>query len=208
VSHALTPLNRRGQFRILVVDDNEDAADTLAVLLRMSGHDVQTAFSGEDAVETALREQPDCMLLDIRMPRMDGYQLARRLRREPRLERSRLVALSAYSSEDHARRAREAGFDHWLVKPADPTALEGLLTMLQQALKLAERTEALAEKNAQLAEETKALLTEVKEELADVKEEIREVKQEIREVRGSTPGGLPPTPPRPEPPDPSDRADK
>ncbi len=198
------PLNR---FRILVVDDNEDAADTLAMLLRMWGHDVHTAYSGEDALESARDYRPDCMLLDIRMPGMDGYTLARRLRQEPSLRQSQLVALSAYSSEEHGRRAREAGFDHWLVKPADPKALEGLLSMLHQALKLAERTEALAEKNVRLAQETKALLTEVKEELQDVKEEIREVKQEIREVREAA-GHKPEQSPRREPPNPEDRVDK
>src|SRR5436190_16986776 len=180
--------HRAERFRILVVDDNEDAADSLAVLLRLWGHEVRTAYTGEDALDMALDLKPDCMLLDIRMPGMDGYALAQRLRREPVLERSRLVALSAYSSEEHGRQAREAGFDHCLVKPADPTALEGLLTMLQQAIRLAERTEVLAQKNVELAEETRALLTEVKEELAEVKEEIREVKQEIREVRDSSDG--------------------
>jgi len=198
----------------MVVDDNEDAADTLAVLLRMWGHEVHTAYSGEDALESALVYRPDCLLLDIRMPGMDGYALARRLRQQPELSRSQLVALSAYSSEEHGRRVSEAGFDHHLVKPADPTALEGLLTMLQQALRLAERTEALAEKNVQLAKETKELLTEVKEELQEVKEEIREVKQEIREVRAaardaSKPSGDASKPtPRAEPPNPADKADK
>jgi CheY-like chemotaxis protein len=207
VAHAVCHTDRQERFRVLVVDDNEDAADTLAMLMRLWGHEVRTAYSGEDALESALAYRPDCMLLDIRMPGMDGYALARRLRQQPALSRSQLVALSAYSSEEHSRRASEAGFDHYLVKPADPTALEGLLTMLQQALKLAERTEALASKNVQLAKETKELLTEVKEELQDVKEEIREVKQEIREVREAA-GTKPKPPPRAEPPNPTDRADK
>jgi CheY-like chemotaxis protein len=183
------------------------------MLLRMWGHEVRTAYSGEDALESAQAYRPDCMLLDIRMPGMDGYALARRLREQPELSRSQLVALSAYSSEEHGRRATEAGFDHYLVKPADPTALEGLFTMLQQALKLAERTEALAEKNVQLAKETKELLTEVKEELHDVKEEIREVKQEIREVREATreepePSADGSKPAAHDPPNPADKADK
>jgi CheY-like chemotaxis protein len=210
VAHAATRAERLTSFRILVVDDNEDAADSMAVLLRLWGHEVRTAYSGEDALASARDYQPDCMLLDIRMPGMDGYALARRFREDPLLSRSQLVALSAYSSEEHGRRALEAGFDHLLVKPADPMALEGLLTMLQHALKLAERTEALAKKNVQLAEETKALLTEVKDELVEVKEEIREVREEIREVRDVA-NAAPEDgqrQPKPTPPDPADRADK
>src|SRR5436190_16833125 len=97
VAHANCHADQRDRFRILVVDDNEDAADTLAVLLRMWGHDVHTAYSGEDALESALAYRPDCMLLDIRMPGMDGYALARQLRQQPELKWSHLVALSAYS---------------------------------------------------------------------------------------------------------------
>src|SRR5262249_51990624 len=74
--------------------------------------------------------QPVCLLRDIARPRMDGSPLARRIRQQPELSRAKLVALSAYSSEEHRQRVHEAGFDHALVKPADPTELEGLLKML------------------------------------------------------------------------------
>lgn len=192
-----------GSLRVLIVDDNEDAAETLAVLVRLWGYDVRTAYGAESGLESAQDYRPDCLLLDINMPGMDGYTLARQLRREPQLCRSRLVALSAYSSDEHGRRALEAGFDHCLVKPADPAALEGLLAMLQQTLRLAERTEALAHKNVKLAEETKALLTEVKDELREVREEIREVKQEMRDGREPNGGN----PERSDPPQPGDRTD-
>src|SRR5438128_1574712 len=144
---AADEIARTRQFRVLIVDDNQDAAESLAVLARLWGHEVRTAYTGATGLELARAYRPDCLLLDINMPGMDGYTLARQLRREPALERAKLVALSAYSSEEHGRYSRDAGFDHCLVKPADPTALEGLLTMLQQAIKLAERTEALAQKN-------------------------------------------------------------
>jgi len=173
----------RRPFRVLIVDDNRDAADSLAMLIRLWGHEAQTAYGGGAGLELASAFSPDCCLLDISMPDMDGYAVARRIRSRPEFAGAKLVALSAYSSEEHRRRALEAGFDHCFVKPADPSALEGLLTMLLQALRLAERTEALAEKNVQIAEETKELLTEVKEEIKDVKEELKEVKEELREIK-------------------------
>jgi len=171
--------------RVLIVDDNQDAADTLAMLARMWGHEVQVVYDGEAALAAAVAFQPDCLVLDIGLPRLDGYALARRIREQPGLEKAKLVALSAYSGEQHVRRVKEAGIDHCLVKPADPTVIEELLTMLKQTLKLAERTEALAQQNVALARETKELLTEVKEDIKEVKEEIREVKEEIREVKNN-----------------------
>jgi two-component system, OmpR family, response regulator len=170
-------------FRVLIVDDNRDAANSLAVLARLWGCEVRAVYDGEAGLETARAFQPDCLLLDIALPRMDGYTLARRIRQQPELRRAKLVALSAYSSEEHRQRVQEAGFDHALVKPADPTELEGLLKMLKQAIKLAERTEALAQQNIELARETKTLLTEVKEEIQEVKEELREVKEELKDVK-------------------------
>jgi two-component system OmpR family response regulator len=183
-------------FRVLIVDDNKDAADSLAMLARLWGYEVRTAYDGAVALEMARAFQPDCMLLDLGLPGIDGYNLARQVRQQPALGRPKLVALSAYSTEDHRRKGWAAGFDHYLVKPADPLALEGLLKMLQQSLKLARQTEALAQQNVTLARQTKELLSEVKEEIKEVKEEIEEVKTEIKEVKESisregAPGDLP-----------------
>jgi DNA-binding response OmpR family regulator len=168
--------------RVLIVDDNRDAADSLAMLARLWGYDAQAAYDGEAGLEAARTFRPDFFLLDIGLPRMDGFELARRLRRELEVSRVRLVALSAYSGTEHERRAQEAGFDHYLVKPTDPNDVARLLTMLQEAIKLAERTEALARQNVEVARETKQLLTDVKAEIKEVKEELREVKDELREV--------------------------
>jgi len=178
-------------FRVLIVDDNRDAADSLAMLVRLWGHDAQTAYDGEAGLEAARTFRPDLFVLDIGLPRMDGFELARRLRQQSEAGRAKLVAVSAYSGTEHERRAQEAGFDYCLVKPTDPNDLARLLTMLQEAIKLAERTEALARQNVEVARETKQLLTDVKAEIKEVKQELREVKEELREVvvkhNGTTP---------------------
>jgi DNA-binding response OmpR family regulator len=179
----MTTQGESRDYRVLIVDDNRDAANTLAMLARLWGYEVQTAFDGRAGLEKARSFRPDCMVLDIGLPGIDGYTLAHRIRQHPVLSSTKLIALSAYSSEDHHRRIHEAGFDYHFVKPADPTILEGVLKMLEHAVKLMERTEALAQQNVELARETKELLSEVKEDIQDVKEELREVKDELREVK-------------------------
>jgi two-component system CheB/CheR fusion protein len=111
-----------------VVDDNVDAADSLALLLRAGGHEVQTAYDGPTALETAGAFHPEVVFLDIGLPEVDGYEVARRLRRQPGLEKSLLVAVTGYGQEEDRRRAAAAAFDAHLVKPADPTDLFSLLT--------------------------------------------------------------------------------
>jgi CheY-like chemotaxis protein len=110
-----------------VADDNVDAAQSEAVLLRMSGHEVHVAHSGPAALEAATAFRPDFVILDIGMPGMDGYEVARQLRRQPGLKKVVLVALSGSGTDEDRRRSRDAGFDAHLVKPADHTALAKLL---------------------------------------------------------------------------------
>lgn len=182
--------------RILIVDDNRDHADSLALMVGMWGHVPVVAYDGAAGLRVALAECPDCLLLDITMPGIDGYTLARRVR-QAGLERAKLVAVSAYSHPEHVRRVDEAGFDYRLTKPADPAELEGLLNMIDHIVKLAEHTEHLARRNVSLAERTESivqrneelagrteeLLKEVKEELREVKDELQEVREDIREVK-------------------------
>jgi signal transduction histidine kinase/ActR/RegA family two-component response regulator len=113
--------------RVLVVDDNLDAAESLALVLRMDRHQVATAHDGPAALETARAFRPEVVLLDIGLPRLDGYAVARRLRQEPGLEGVLLVALTGYGQEEDKRKARDAGFDRHFVKPVGPEELQGLL---------------------------------------------------------------------------------
>jgi PAS domain S-box-containing protein len=112
--------------RILVVDDNQDSAESLALLLEIHGHEVRTAFAGLDALETASTFRPDVVLLDIGLPGMDGYEVARRLRADD--HRGLLVALTGYGRDDDRQRSLEAGFDHHLVKPVDLDELARVLS--------------------------------------------------------------------------------
>jgi len=172
-----------GRLSVLIVDDNRDLADSLGVLVRLWGHDVCVAYEGEEALRTARVQRPDCLVLDIGMPGMDGYELARRVRLEPSLARAKLVAHTAYSSDEHVRRMGEAGFDFRLTKPASPAELEGLLRMMEQVMKLAEQTGELARRNVELAGEARELLTEVREDIKELKEDIKEMKDAIEEVK-------------------------
>jgi PAS domain S-box-containing protein len=115
------------QRRILVVDDNVDAAETLALLLRLRGHEVRTAHSGEAAFSVVREFQPAVVLLDIGLPGIDGYKVAQQLRAEPVGECLLLCAITGYGQESDRTRSREAGFDHHFTKPLDLVAFEKLL---------------------------------------------------------------------------------
>jgi PAS domain S-box-containing protein len=117
--------------RVLVADDNQDAADSLAILLRMRGHEVRVAYSGMAVLEITKTYTPDVVFLDIGMPALDGYEVARRLRQTPSLEKTVLVALTGWGQREDRRRTAEAGFDHHLVKPPEPAAVEGILAGLK-----------------------------------------------------------------------------
>lgn len=115
------------QRRVLVVDDNQDAADSLSLLLKLLGAEVQVAYSGPDALERLPEWRPSIMLLDIGMPGMDGHEVARRIRARPDFEHVKIVALTGWGQEEDLRRSRAAGFDHHLTKPADMDSLKRLL---------------------------------------------------------------------------------
>jgi signal transduction histidine kinase/CheY-like chemotaxis protein len=113
--------------RILVVDDARASAETLAQLLRAIGHDVATAHDGRSAVDWTVRNKPEVVFLDIAMPGMDGYEVARRIRQTDGLEEIILVALTGYGQEQDRHRARDAGFNHHLTKPTSLSALRNVL---------------------------------------------------------------------------------
>jgi signal transduction histidine kinase len=116
--------------RILLADDNPDALESLAAVLRLRGHEVFSASNGAAALETAVRHVPDIALLDIGMPLLDGYEVARRIRAEEWGKSVTLVALTGWGQESDRRRSHEAGFDTHLVKPLDPERLTALLAQL------------------------------------------------------------------------------
>ncbi|MCM5679713.1 PAS domain S-box protein [Schlegelella sp. S2-27] len=121
------PAGTAGRRRVLVVDDNKDAALSLAMMLQMLGNETRTAHDGVEALSVAAGFRPEVILLDIGMPRLNGYDTARQMRQEPWGRHVLLVALTGWGQEEDRRRSREAGFDHHLVKPVDPAALERLL---------------------------------------------------------------------------------
>ena len=116
--------------KVLVVDDNVDAAVTLATVLEMLGHKTQTVHAGPPVREAAQAFDPDVVLLDIGLPGMNGYDVARQLRGEPGLRHTVLVALTGWGSEEDKRRTRNAGFDYHLVKPISAAAVDTILARL------------------------------------------------------------------------------
>jgi CheY-like chemotaxis protein len=115
---------------ILIVEDNADARDALRVLLELEGHAVEAVEEGQQALEIVRAKDPDIALVDIGLPGIDGYEVARRVRARDR-RRPVLIALTGYGQPEDQRRASEAGFDDLLVKPVDPTALAALLATLE-----------------------------------------------------------------------------
>jgi CheY-like chemotaxis protein len=113
--------------RVLVVDDSRDAADSLALLLRVSGHETRTAYDGPSALREAGAFRPDVVLCDIGLPGMNGLDLARRLRALPGLAGARLAALTGFGTEEDRRQSQAASFDYHLVKPVELDALRELL---------------------------------------------------------------------------------
>jgi PAS domain S-box-containing protein len=128
-SDAVAPPGRR----ILVVDDNRDSADSLAMLLRLSGNEVETAHGGREAVDTAARYRPELVLMDIGMPELNGYEACRLIREQPWGKHMVLIAQTGWGQDGDRRRAREAGFDGHLVKPLEPSALSRLLRSIPRS---------------------------------------------------------------------------
>jgi PAS domain S-box-containing protein len=123
--------------RVLIVDDNEDAATALELLLEEAGHSVRAAHTGPAGLAAALEFLPDVMLLDIGLPELDGFEVAKRIRQEAALHNVVLIAMTGYGREKERQRSREAGFDHHLVKPADFGTLEQILAAVSEKVRQA-----------------------------------------------------------------------
>lgn len=126
-SGGTAPSGEAGTCRILVVDDNIDSAEVLGALLEHMGHEVFVAYTGARALEVAHERRPDVVLLDLALPDMSGFDVARAMRKDAALSGARLVGLTGFDSEEHKQRAREAGLDAYLVKPVDAERLGALL---------------------------------------------------------------------------------
>ena len=120
----MTTAPDESELRVLVVDDSKDVADTLGLMLQMSGFDVQVAYGGEEALNRGHVFKPHCVLTDIAMPGMDGYRLAERMRRDEVMHDVTLVAITGNPDE---AKAKAAGFDDQLIKPADPERIERII---------------------------------------------------------------------------------
>ena len=116
--------------RILVVDDNIDAADMLTMLLQFLGHDVKTVYNGLDALEVATTYQPELVLLDIGLPGMNGYEVAQEFCSKDPINKPILVALTGWGTSDDKQRAQNAGFDYHFTKPIEITKIEQLLNKI------------------------------------------------------------------------------
>ena len=127
VAHDKTPLRH---CRLLLVDDNKDAVSMLAMLLRRVGHEVFVVHDGQSALDVARREKPEVVLLDIGLPDMDGYEVAKHMRGDPQLKGSVLVAMTGYGYDDDVQRARDAGFQDHLLKPVRLDSIEETLNRL------------------------------------------------------------------------------
>jgi CheY-like chemotaxis protein len=119
--------------RVLVVEDDADTAESYAILLRLWGHDVHTVLSGAGALAAALTYRPDIVLLDIGLPGIDGYQVARALRSHAGLRESALIAVTGYSHEAERQYCREAGFNLHFVKPVPPEELRVVLATVARS---------------------------------------------------------------------------
>jgi CheY-like chemotaxis protein len=119
--------------RILIVDDNRDSAASLAMLLKLTGNETYTAFDGLEAVKAAAMFRPDMAVLDIGLPKLNGYEAARKIREQPEGKKMVLVALTGWGQDEDRRKSTEAGFDGHIVKPVDYITLMKLLAELQAA---------------------------------------------------------------------------
>ncbi len=131
-------------YRVLIVDDNRDAAVSLGMVLRLQGAEVHTVYDGPSALAALERVRPIAVVLDLGMAGMDGYEVARRIRRDPRFGKVALIALSGWGQEDDFRRTRDAGFDHHLVKPPDLGELQSLLALAAASDRVMPATSATA----------------------------------------------------------------
>lgn len=117
-------------WRVLIVDDNVDGADMLAAIMKIYGHQTCIAYTGQNALDIIVEYRPDFVVLDIGLPDMDGYEVARRIRQNTEVKDVKLIAATGYGLDSDRQSSKEAGFDYHLVKPIDPEKLPDILALL------------------------------------------------------------------------------
>ncbi len=132
------PLKLKSSLRIQIVDDNMDGADSLAMMLKIMGNETRTAYDGQEGVELAEKFRPDVLLFDIGLPKLNGYEACRHIREQPWGKGIMLIAVTGWGRDEDRRRTHDAGFDHHMVKPVDPSTLMKLLASLSHAAKSSE----------------------------------------------------------------------
>jgi CheY-like chemotaxis protein len=151
------------RLRILVADDNRDAADSLATLCHLWGHEARVAYDGPSALNLAAAEPPDVVLADLAMPGLGGDRLAREMRGVPGGHYFTLVAVTGYADTEYRDLAVAAGFDHYLVKPVEPSALAGLLSDIhRKAHDTIVRARELVGRAGEFTRETQGLIAEAR----------------------------------------------
>lgn len=130
----MNPSHDASALCIVIIDDDQDTVDSFAMLLRQLGHTVHTARRGHDALELLDDLNADLVFLDLALPAMDGFEVAKRIRREPRLSETKIIALTGLSEAKHRQRAQYAGFDGYLVKPATLEEIQTSINTVRQTL--------------------------------------------------------------------------
>ena len=149
-------------FRVLVVDDDQDGADTLGLLMEALGNQVHVTYGGTSALEVATVFRPDLMLIDLAMPDMDGCRLVTRFRQIPAFARIQIVAITGHADEGHRTLAMKAGFDKVLFKPVDLTEIRAVLASVVPVLALTDQSPRLANKRASPQAEQRLPISEVR----------------------------------------------
>jgi two-component system CheB/CheR fusion protein len=158
------PSELPARLRILVADDNRDAADSMATLCHIWGHEARVAYDGPSALKLLAAEPPDVVLADLAMPGFAGDRLARELRAVPGGHYFTLVAVTGYAETEYRDLAVAAGFDHYLVKPVEPSALAGLLADIhRKAHETIDQARALVGRAGELTRETQGLVAEARQ---------------------------------------------
>jgi CheY-like chemotaxis protein len=124
--------NRPRPLRVAIADDCTDGANSMAMLVRLWGFEPKVAYGGAEALQMIMANDPDVVVLDIGMPKVTGWTVARQLRRLPRFEHTLLIALTGYADEVHRRTSLAAGFDYFFVKPCEPQDLKNVLLLFHQ----------------------------------------------------------------------------